>query len=341
MTIFNVVEKPNKKRSRFSSAEAQKAGSLIFLLQLADEGEELGDGDLAVTQLTSTRPKAEGIVKETVACLQPVQLRILQMTNYTEAVLEQLPDIKVKIDLEHNEISFMGDVETVLSGYRNLMEALSKFSVNRIYKKPAEHIKIYKRERVIEHINTILEEQSIVCAWEVIEQVIVICSLHEDNADCTKLIDKKVSGIEFPVCKESSATFMTREWQEEVKLIQAENDVVHYVYSDKTSTNVNVIAIDKEVRGIVCRIKTFLKSQVDLRSEACDIPNKFKNIYDLHSKLALKMLDLTVARLSLYHVTVKRVLVPAYNSYYEIKITGTREGIELAKQHIAELDTLF
>ena len=102
----------------------------------------------------------EGFVRETVTCLQPVQLRMLQLTNYTETVLEQLPEIKVVMDLEKNEISFEGDAKTVLSGYRNLMETLCKFRLYIIDNKPEEHIELYKREKVIEYINDKLEAQN-------------------------------------------------------------------------------------------------------------------------------------------------------------------------------------
>lgn len=68
----------------------------------SDDGEELEDGDLSVTQLTDTCLKTEGFVKETITCLQPVQLQMIHLTNYTEAVLEDLPDIKVEMDLEKN-----------------------------------------------------------------------------------------------------------------------------------------------------------------------------------------------------------------------------------------------
>ena len=66
--------------------------------------------------------KTEGFVKESITCLQPVQLKMLHMPKYAKTVLEQLPGIKVEIDLEKNEISFEEDANLILSGYRNLLK---------------------------------------------------------------------------------------------------------------------------------------------------------------------------------------------------------------------------
>ena len=312
--------------------------SLIFFLKLADEGEELEDGDHSMKENTNACPKTDEFVKETITSQEPVQLQMLQKSNYMERVLEQLPEVKAEMNLEKNEISFEGDAQTVLYGYRNLVEALGKLSVNRIGNKPAEYIELYKRERVIEYLNKRLEEQNVVCVWEVIEQVIVICSLKESIVQCTKIIDKSVTEIEFPICRESSATLLTQEWQEEVKQIQDKNDIVYRIFSDKTSTNITVMATDKNVSNIVCRIKEFLKSQLVINSENFDTPVLFRNVYDLNSNLAYKLIDRIAEGLSLYHVTLK----PAPNyTHSKFTVTGTREGMELAKKQIAKLEDSF
>ena len=302
-------------------------------------------------QLTRTRPKTEGFVKETVLCLQPVQLKMLQMTNYMETVSEQLSGIKAKIDIEKNKISFEGDAETVLSGYQNLVEALSKFALNRIDNKPNEQIELYTRRKVTEYINDKLEEQSALCAWEVNEQVLVICSLQENIAACTKTIDESVTEVKFPISRESSATLITQEWEKEVKLIQAETDVVCKVFSDKTSTNLTVVATDKEVSGIVGRIKAFLVNQLDRQSEIFYKSEyfslRFKQLYDLNSTLANTLIDQIIEGLSrLYHVTIRKEYIPGSSNngwvnHHEYTIDGTRDGRAHAKTRIGELNISF
>ena len=236
------------------------------------------------------------------------------------------------MDLEQNKISFEGDSKTVLSGYRNLVEAIGKFSVNRIGNKPAEYIELYKRERVIEYINESLEEQNIVCAWEVKGRVIVICSLEESIVECTKIIDESVIEIQFPISKESSATLFSQEWQEEVKQIQDENDIAYKVISDKSSTNVSVLATDKEVSAIVCHIKTFLESQLEIKSDICkheSFSTKFQQMHNLDYRATQKMLNQIAEALSMYHVTINREVKGGCCVF---NITGTLEGRELAKR---------
>ena len=63
--------------------------------------------------------------------------------------------------MKKNEISFKGESKTVLSGYRTLVETISKFGLNKLDNKPKDHIELYKRERVIEYMSKRLEEQNI------------------------------------------------------------------------------------------------------------------------------------------------------------------------------------
>ena len=263
---------------------------------------------------------------------------MLQMTNYREGLSEQLPGIKVEINLKKNEISFEGESKTVLSGYRNLVETISKFGLNKLDNKPKDHIELYKRERVIEYISKRLEEKNIVSAWEVTDQVITICSQKEDIAKCTNIIDGSITEIKFPISKESSATLVTKEWQGELKQINEESDIAYTVDSDKTSTMVTVVAQDNEVSGVVSRVKAFLESQLDIHTEKVyygGFSEKFKNLSCLNSTLAHNLVAQVAERLSKsYHVTVT-------NNDFWYTITGTKDGRQNAKRRIAELDISF
>ena len=263
---------------------------------------------------------------------------MLQMTNYTENLVEQLPGIKVEINLKKNEISFEGASKTVLSGYRSLVETISKFDLNKLDNKPKEYIELYKRKRVVAYISKRLEEQNIVSAWEVADQMITICSMREEIAKCTNIIDGSIAEIKFPISKESSATLVTKEWQGELKQINEESDIAYTVDSDKTSTMVTVVALDNEVIGVVSRVKAFLESQLDIHSEQVyysGFSEKFKNLYSLNSTLAHILVDRVADGLSKsYHVTVTND-----NCWYTI--TGTKDGSQNAKRRIAELDISF
>ena len=228
-------------------------------MQAADD--EADDEDLKNEALpeTETCSKGERITKQNITCLKPLQLKMLQSTNYVKKVSEQFPDIKVEISLQKNECSFEGDVDMVHSVTLNLVETLSGFGLNRINGKPEEQIELYKRRRVIEYINNKLEAHNIVCAWEVEGQMLVICSLEGDIAESTKLVEESVTETKFPISKKSSATLFSLEWQKELKNIQDKIEILYKVFSDKTLAEVTVITTDKEANGIVCRIKAFLK----------------------------------------------------------------------------------
>ena len=320
--------------------------SYIFLLQLADDGESLKDEDPSVTERRNTDscPKTEGFVKESITCLQSVQLKMLQMTKYTETVLGKLPGIKVEIDLEKNEIRFEGDANLILSGYRNLVKTISKFGLNRIENNLEKHIGLYEKETVIEYIDNKLEAQNLACTWEVNEQTLVVCSLEESIAECTKLVGESVTERKFPISKQSSATLITQEWEEEVKQIHDKNEFVFNVFSDKTSTIITVIATDKEISDIVSRIKDFLKSQLKMvRLHFCgheQLPGNFKQWYDLNSTVAHRVLEHIEEGLSLYHVRISKSLSWSLRIYM-YDIDATREGVDLATKRIAQLDIEF
>ena len=273
---------------------------------------------------------------------------MLQMVNFPKTVLELFPEIKVEITVERNEISLKGDAKIVHSASLNLLETLSHFGLNRIYDKPKEHVELYKREKVIEYINNKLEAQNITCAWEVKKDMIVICSLEGNLSACTKIINECFKEIRFPVCEESSGTLITQDWENEMKQIQAKFEVFIKVLADKTSTHVSVIGLDKEVPGIVDRIKTFLESQLDIDSVTIYRPEgvsvKFDQLHRLNSTQAHNLMDTVAEGLSkAYHVTIKYEYAEhGYYGYcYQYTITGTTAGRAQAKRRIGELDISF
>ena len=177
-----------------------------------------------------------------------------------------------------------------------------------------------------------------VSAWEVTDQMITICSQKYEIAKCTQVIDGSIAETSFPISKESPATLVTKEWKEELKQINEVNDFVYRVDANKTSTVVTVVALDNEVSGVVSRVKAFLKSQLDIDSETFDNPSVFHNLYNLNSKLAGKLIDQIAEGLSVYHVILKPVPGWSYSTY---TVSGTKEGKERAKKHIAKLDSSF
>ena len=268
---------------------------------------------------------------------------MLVKLNYSDMVLEQLPTVKVEIDLQTNEISFEGDTMTVHAASLNLLETLSQFGLNRIDDKLKVHVELYKREKVMEYINNKLEAQNITCAWEVKEDSIVVCSLEENISTCTQIIDACFIEVKFPVSRESSRTLITREWENEMKQIEAKHDIVFKAVSDKTSTMVTVVALDNEVSGVVSRVKAFLESQLDIKSETVysnRCSKNFNELYSLNSTLANNIVDHVAERLpKSYHVTLKNEKVSA--DYHKYTITGTKDGRQNAKRRIAELDISF
>ena len=268
---------------------------------------------------------------------------MLVKLNYPETVLEQLPTVKVEIDLQKNEISFEEDVKTVHSASLNLLETLSQFGLNRIDDKPEEHVELYKREKVMKYINNKLEARNMTCAWEVKEDTIVICSLEENISTCTKVINECVKEIKFPVSRESVPILFSREWEKEVEQIKAKHVVVFKAVSDKTSTKVTVVALDNEISGVASRVKAFLESQLDINSETVRydrFSENFSKLYSLNSTLANNIVDhVAEGLLKSYHVTILLDKVPAY--YDKYIITGTKVGRQNAKRRIAELDISF
>ena len=293
-----------------------------------------------MSQLTNTETcsKRERVIKQAITWLKPVQIKMLHITKYVEKVSEQVPDIKVELGLEKNEICFEGEPDMVHSVTLNLFETLGGFAVHRIDGKSEEYMELYKRERVIEYIKNKLKAQNIACTLEVKGQMLVICSLEEDIAKCTTIVEESVTETVFPISRESSATFLTLEWQEEVKKIQDENDIQYKVSSDKKFTEVSVIATDDVIKGIVCRIEEFLKSQLTINSEvfttAESVSELFRKMYDLDSTATHIMLNRVAKDLSVHHVAIERKF--GRNGF--LSVTGTREGRELAKTRIAKFD---
>ena len=272
--------------------------------------------------------------------LKPVQLRMLRAIQYPNSISETFPNVKVKINLEKNEVLFSGERAGIEFVKLNFFAKLSSFSVCMLDDIPTDVLEFYQSERVVAYINKKLSAAKVVCAWEVRTQYLIVCSLHSDITRCSNIIRESVKTEKFPISNESAVISLSSLWQDQLKEVRKDNDLTCKIISNRKETYVHLILTDDRAqdttKGISTKIKDFLKRNSKLQTvyvTTNELGPNFSALYNVSSSLVQKELKSIAEDLSVHSVTIVTLIVT--NSAVEIK--GTLEGRELAKQRIIKL----
>lgn len=91
--------------------------------------------------------------RQVVKDLKQVQLRMLKAMKYPENTTEKFPNVRVKINLEKNEIVLDGDTTAEIQSVKlNLYETLSSISVCMFDDISTEVLEFYQSERVFRYL---------------------------------------------------------------------------------------------------------------------------------------------------------------------------------------------
>lgn len=143
----------------------------------------------------------------------------------------------------------------------------------------------------------------------------------------------------FQISKESAAIFLSSKWQNKIEELQKANDLLCKVVSNG-EINAVLIATDDTVDGAAEKMKTFLKTQSKITSEAIlldQIGPDFAALFKINYCFSNKILAPIVKGLSQHFVSIEDTLDCFYGKKSTITLKGTVEGRELAKQQIRKL----
>lgn len=276
---------------------------------------------------------------EKITTLKPVQLKLLTASNFSNSVVEKFPDVKVEVSLDTNEISFDGDVVEIQSAKLYLYDTLNSFFVTIVDDIPYYYIELFKSMKIIDYINNKLAGEELLCAWEVKDLKLIVCSLEEYIYRCTNIIKGSVKEAKIPISRESAGSFFSVQWQNKLKTLQTENEVLVKVFSDGDLTEASIVTVDDCLFKVTNAVKDFLKTQVTIKTEtlrgADQLGSRFAALFKINEKTALEILRSIANRLSVHYVAIDWIFLELQG--YTFTITGTAEGRVKAKWNIEQL----
>ena len=278
--------------------------------------------------------------RQVVKDLRQVQLRMLKAMKYPESTTEKFPNVRVKINLEKNEIVLDGDTRAEIQSVKlNLYKTLSSISVCMFDDISTEVLEFYQSERVSMYIDKKLTENKLVCLWEVTDQSLVVCSIQADVIKCANIVRGSVKTESFQISKESAAIFWSSKWQNKIEELQKANYLLCKVVSNG-EINAVLIATDDTVDGAAENVKAFLKTQSKITSEAIQLDQidpGFAALFKINYCFSKKILAPIAKGLSQHFVSIEYTFECFNGKTSSITLKGTVEGRELAKQQIRKL----
>ena len=271
--------------------------------------------------------------------LKPVQLRMLKAIEYPRSISDAFPNVKVKLDIEKNEVLFSGENADIEPVKLNFYATLSSFSVCMFDDIPASVLEFYQSERVVEYINQKLSTNKLVCAWEIQPNDLIVCSFQTDIIKCSNIIRASVKTESFLISKESAAVSLSKKWQDHLAELRKHNDLACKVAASGKEFSVELVLTDDRAQGsgsaISSNIKDFFKRNVTIKTENItldQLSSKLTALYTVSKRLVREALELVVVDLSIHFVKIE--LRVASSGSLSVDISGTVEGRELAKQEI-------
>ena len=275
---------------------------------------------------------------ETISNLNPVQLKMLSATRFPDAAKKNFPNVNVEIDHNKIEIVLKGDSAELQNAKLCLFETVSDFSIIILKDIPENYFELLKAKRVQEYIAEKLDSKKLVCTWEVLDSELVVCSSGADIASCATVISESVKEEIIPASDASVGILYTRPWPERLTGLHKEGRFIYKVVSADSHTSIRIITTDDISTEVVTLVKQLLTKHIKIQKEDHFVSSTGKNLieaYKLYKNLICHKVHEIESDLSMHHMSLKFTNAFAPNAY--ITISGTLEGIDLAKQRFRSL----
>ena len=276
--------------------------------------------------------------------LKSIQVRMLTTIKFQESMSETFPNVTVTINLEKNEVHLDGDNAAIQLVKMKLYETLSTYVVCVFDDISAGMLEICQSKRVTEYINKQLASKKLVClVWEIKDECLVICGVHEDVNKCARIIRGSVKEENFPISKESAAVFWSNQWQDKLKALRRDSDVFCEVISSGDVINATVFARYDKVAELVGKVKRFLREQAKVKSEKVRLNQLGKKLTalselddDIWEVFWEKLISKIEKDLSIHFVSVDDWYSLAPEEKFSV--TGAVEGRDLAKKRLKSIN---
>ena len=273
--------------------------------------------------------------------LKSIQVRMLTIIKFQESMSKTFPNVTVTINLEKNEVHLDGDNAAIQLVKMKLYETLSTYVVCVFDDISAGMLEICQSKRVIEYINKQLASEKLVClVWDIKDQCLSICGVHEDVIKCARIIRGSVKEQKFPISKESSAVFWSSQWQNKLKELRMDSDVFWEVISSGDVIKARIISRYDKVAELVREVKAFLRGQAKVNSV-----NVRKNqlgklqaaLSALDADIWEKFAEILISKIE-KDLSIHFVSVFEWFGSQEFQLSGTAEGRDLALKRLKSIN---
>ncbi|XP_053407776.1 protein mono-ADP-ribosyltransferase PARP14-like isoform X2 [Mercenaria mercenaria] len=268
------------------------------------------------------------IVKETFNSLKSLETRLLLVSKFPTTVEELIPEVKVKINQEKNEILFEGSRGNVRDAKLKLYEMKSKYVQRSLENISTLSAGLLKVKQTKQYIVNKFKMQQVTGVWEIQGQTLVIISTSEQTIDqCVSIIRASVMEQCVGLTKSSASVMNSEAWLYKVEEWHSQYAGKAHIAVDDFMTKVEICSTDDIANELLDSVKIFLGSNTVLEE---NIPCN-KHLHKLIEKHHKNEISQICKELQSYHVSI------ISSEYNGCRICGTEDGIMKSKELLNKL----
>ncbi|KAK3598400.1 hypothetical protein CHS0354_019803 [Potamilus streckersoni] len=174
------------------------------------------DGIIKKAEADFDRKKKQ--TKESLTNLKYHQLKLLLAQKYPSQMEQQFNGLKVKINLNKNEIVFEGLMEDIRNAQVSMYESVHNAAASKLNDIPDGRLFLYKSKEVKDYIVAKLKSKKLVGVWEVEGTVLnIYANSDEIVVQCTHIIDDSVKEHQKDLEPPQRYVVQSQQWNDKMK----------------------------------------------------------------------------------------------------------------------------
>ncbi|XP_060608587.1 protein mono-ADP-ribosyltransferase PARP14-like [Ruditapes philippinarum] len=266
-------------------------------------------------------------VREYMRGFQPIELRLMNVTNAAQEIQQNFDDLTIEIDDEENAIIFEGPMHSVKDAQIKFYEMKNNFGRKESELSSDMLISLYKSEETVRFIQNLLQERGLQAMWEIRNSSLQVCCTQDNMLEnCAEIILTSIAEERIKFIPESVPDMKADSW----RMIQ-DNLRISYKGNVEfcTEENMVIVCATKDILPkVISEVNRFIDSKT-IQSKFLSFPKDVIRLIEKHHKSDITAISL---ELSAYHV---KILIA--ENYSGMQVDGLVTGVDKASTQLQKL----
>ncbi|XP_060594497.1 protein mono-ADP-ribosyltransferase PARP14-like [Ruditapes philippinarum] len=266
-------------------------------------------------------------VREYMRGFQPIEVRLMNVTNTAQVIQQHFDDLTIEIDDEENAIIFEGPLHSVKDAQIKFYEMKNNFGRKEVELFSDMLISMYQSKEAVSFIQNLLQESGLQALWEIRNSSLIVCCTQNKMLEkCAEIILTSLAEERIEYNAESVPDMKADSWRR-----TQDNLRISYKGNVEFSTEENIVIVcaTKDILAtVISEVNRFIDSKTIL-SKFFSFPKDVIRLIEKHHKSDITAITL---ELSAYHVEILMA-----ENYSGMQVHGLVLGVEKASMQLQKL----